>query len=102
MARDPHLATGDGSAPPPASIGGKINLDGSKGDLWVKVIPLRGSGGGEARVSPSGYFLVSGLERTTYVVVVMQREIVLHHQVVKSYPVGTDTSKLSINIRQPR
>jgi hypothetical protein len=86
----------------PASIGGKINLDGSKGDVWVKVIPLRGDGGGEARVSRSGYFMVSGLELSTYVVVVIQGEVVLHHQVVKTYPVGTDTSKLSINIRQPR
>jgi hypothetical protein len=63
---------------------------------------VRGTGGGEARVSDSGYFLISGLEYSTYLVIVMRGESVLHQQVIWSYPVGTDTSKLLIDVTQMR
>jgi hypothetical protein len=89
-----------GCPTPPASIGGRIKSEGGTADLWVKIIPVRGIGGGEARVSPSGYFLVSGLEHSTFLVLVMRGESVVHQQLVKTYPVGTDTSRLSIELRQ--
>ena len=87
-----------GCAPAPATIGGKITVDGSASDVWVKVVPLRGTGGGEARVSPLGYFVVSGLAHSTYLLLVTRGESVLHHQIVKTYPMGKDTSQLSIHL----
>jgi hypothetical protein len=90
-----------GCAPPPAWIGGTVKRDGT-GELWIKAIPVRGAGGGEALVSEPGYFLISGLEHTAYILLVMQGETVLHQQVVRTYPAGTDTSKLMIDLRGRR
>ena len=82
-----------------ASIGGKIRFDASRGDVWVKVTPLRGTGGGEAHVSRTGAFTVAGLQTGTYVVLVLQGDLVAHHQIVR---MRTDPTELNIEIRQPR
>jgi len=74
----------------------------NRGELWVKAVAVRGIDGGEARVSGSGYFLISGLEYSTYVVMVMQGESVLHEQVVKTYPIGSSSSKLEIELTAKR
>lgn len=84
---------------PPRSIGGRI-IPRGEGDVWVKVTPLRGTGGGEAPVGPSGDFLVSGLDFTSYVVLVARGEDILHHQVVN--PIDTDTSRLVIRLGKQR
>jgi len=90
-----------GCPPPPAEIGGLVKHD-NRGELWVKAVAVRGIDGGEARVSGSGYFLISGLEYSTYVVMVMQGESVLHEQVVKTYPIGSSSSKLEIELTAKR
>ena len=88
-----------GCPPPPADIGGRVERNGDRRELWVKAIAVNGIDGGETRVGESGYFLASGLEYSTYLVVVMQGEEVLHQQVVKTYPVGKRSSfNLSINL----
>ncbi|MGJ5820788.1 hypothetical protein [Paludibaculum fermentans] len=80
-----------------ADIGGRVVRDGRQGELWVKVVPLRGVGGGEARVAETGHFLISGLNHTTYLLTVMQDETVLHQQVVKTFPdEGKRAAKLVI------
>jgi len=63
-----------GCPPPPAEIGGRIKSGSTTKELWVKATPVRGIGGGEARVSNAGFFLISGLEYSTYIVAVLQRE----------------------------
>jgi hypothetical protein len=75
---------------PPAEIAGRVRRSNSAGELWVKAIPVRGVGGNEARVNSAGYFLISGLEYTSYLVAVMQGETALHQQLVKTYPVGSN------------
>jgi hypothetical protein len=40
-------------------------------NVWVKIAPVRGSGGMEAEVSPVGVFEVSGLDSGQYLIVVM-------------------------------
>ncbi len=40
-----------GCPPPFADIGGRIARGSGTGELWVKAIPIRGIGGGEARVT---------------------------------------------------
>ena len=52
------------------------------GGLWVKVIPAYGSGGLEAPMGPSGFFLASGLESGQYLVVVMDGVAPIHSEVV--------------------
>jgi hypothetical protein len=84
---------------PPADISGRIKGADEAGELWVKAVPLRGVGGGEALVSPSGYFLIAGLEYTDYLVFVLQGDKILHQEVVKTYPIGqSNASKLAIDI----
>lgn len=87
-----------GCPQPPATISGQIQRLGAKGELWVKAIPVRGTGGSEARANKSGDFVIGGLEHSSYLVVVMQDELVLHQQVVKTYPVDS-ALKLSIDLR---
>ncbi len=93
-----ELVVGEECGSRPASIGGTIKVDRS-GELWVKAIPVRGTGDIESRVRDSGHFLISGLESSAYVLVVIQRATVLHHQVVQM-PVRDDILNVSIDLRK--
>jgi hypothetical protein len=84
-----------GCPDPLAAIGGHIQRNGHDEELWVKAISVRGTGGGEARVSHFGYFLISGLEHSTYLVLVMEREKVLHQRVLTA---GIHASQLTIDL----
>jgi hypothetical protein len=67
-----ELAIGTLGCPdPPASIGGRITWQGPKSELWVKAVPVRGTGGTETLVSNQGHFVISGLKRSTYLLIVM-------------------------------
>ena len=87
-----------GCPDPPAEIGGRVKSDSTTKELWVKAIPVRGIGGGESRISNAGFFLVSGLDYSTYIVMVMDGQTILHQEIVKTYPVGTPSSKLEIDV----
>jgi hypothetical protein len=50
--------------------------------LWVKVIPVHGSGGMEAPINSSGYFVASGLDRGQYLIVVMDGSTAVHSETV--------------------
>jgi hypothetical protein len=51
--------------------------------LWVKVVPVHGSGGMEAPIdSNSGYFVASGLDRGQYLIVVMEGSTPVHSETV--------------------
>ena len=52
----------------------------------MKDTPIRGVGGGEARVANGGNFLISGLDYSAYIVAVMDGESILQQQIVKTYP----------------
>jgi hypothetical protein len=95
-----ELAVGSIGCPdPPRQIGGRIRRNDTSGELWVKAVPIRGVVGGEGRVDNSGYFLISGLEVSTYLVIVMHGETVLHQEVVKTFPVGSSrSSELDIDL----
>jgi len=88
--------------PPPAEIGGRIKRSDTTKELWVKATPVRGIGGGEARVASGGYFLISGLDDSAYIVAVMDGESILHQQIVKTYPVGSGSTKLDIDLSQAK
>jgi hypothetical protein len=86
---------------PPVDIGGLIVGTAGRGELWVKAVPLRGVGGGEARVANTGHFLISGLNHTTYLLTVLEEQTVLHQQVVKTFPNGpSGANKLVITLDQ--
>jgi hypothetical protein len=65
-----------------ASIAGKATGGRVAGSLWVKVIPVHGSGGLEAPINPSGYFVASGLDRGQYLIVVMDGSTPIHSETV--------------------
>ncbi len=50
--------------------------------LWVKVIPVHGSGGMEAPINAGGYFVASGLDRGQYLIVVMDGSTPVHSETV--------------------
>ena len=86
-----------GCPPPPAEIGGRIERSDTTKELWAKATPVRGVGGGEVRVENGGYFLISGLDYSAYIVAVMDGESILRQQIVKTYPVGSST-KVDIDL----
>ncbi len=65
-------------------------------DLWVKAIPLRGEGSREAPVSADGTFSIAGLEISDYILLVNDRDRVLHHQTT------SPNSKLRIDLSHTR
>lgn len=91
-----ELVVGEECPVPPARISGRILRKEAGGELWVKAMLVRGIGGSEAHVSKSGDFLIGGLEKSSYLVVVMQGEVVLHQEVVHTIP---GWPRLSIDLR---
>jgi hypothetical protein len=90
-----------GCPPPPAEIGGRVTRRGVTGQLWVKAVAVRGMGGGEARVAETGHFLIGGLGRSTYVLMVMAGDEVVHQEVVRAVGGGTEkTGPMVIALRQ--
>jgi len=85
---------------PPAEIRGRVKRNGAERDLWVKAIPVRGAGGSESRVTKSGYFLIAGLKASTYIVLVMDGEQVVHQQVVQ--PLSGESATLAIDLQERR
>ena len=65
-----------------STIAGKATGAKVAGGLWVKVIPVHGSGGMEAPVNADGYFAASGLDRGQYLVVVMDGSTPVHSETV--------------------
>jgi hypothetical protein len=47
-------------------------------ELWVKLVPLRGVGGSEARVGRDGSFLVGGLEDGQYLLLIVDGTAIVH------------------------
>lgn len=47
-------------------------------ELWVKLVPLQGVGGAEARVSEDGSFLLKGLDDGQYLLLVVDGKAVIH------------------------
>lgn len=85
----------------PAEIGGRVLRHGNNEELWVKAIPIKGAIGSEARVGKRGHFLISGLEESTYVVLLLRGETVLHQQVVRTYSAELGASRdLKIDLRE--
>jgi hypothetical protein len=47
-------------------------------ELWVKIVPLRGVGGAEARVNRDGSFLAAGLDDGQYLLLVVDGKAIVH------------------------
>ena len=65
-------------------------------ELWIKAVPVRGTGGGEARVGRYGNFLIGGLDPGTYVLLVMEGSRVLRSTVVET---GEKVVAIDLNTR---
>jgi hypothetical protein len=80
-----ELNIGGMSCPPdPSTISGRISGIPSGSEVWVKTVPLRGTGGVETRATSRGYFLLAGLEPTDYIVLVLVNDNVLAQRVVST------------------
>jgi hypothetical protein len=79
-----------------AEIGGHVQPVPRDRELWVKLVPLRGIGGAEVRVSRDGSFLASGLDDGQYLLLVVDGRAVVHTEsldVPSSTRVTVDLSK---------
>ena len=65
-----------------STIAGRATGAKAADGLWVKVIPVRGSGGMDAPINSSGYFVASGLDRGQYLIVVMDGSRPVHSETV--------------------
>ena len=59
-------------------VRGSIHRAPTDHELWVKLVPLRGVGGTEARVSQDGSFLAGGLDEGQYLLLVVDGEAIVH------------------------
>jgi hypothetical protein len=66
-----------------AEIGGSLQPAPGNREFWVKVVPVRGSGGAEAHVSPKGAFLISGLDDGDYFLLVLDGPAIVHTRSVR-------------------
>lgn len=59
-------------------------------ELWVKIVPVLGSGGGEVRVSRTGTFQLEGLEEGDYLVLVLDGKSIIYTSTVGNRFVNID------------
>ena len=65
----------------PPHLGGSIRPVSTDRDLWVKLIPLRGSGGRETK-APYGFFGFANVDAGQHLLIVMEGESVRHIRVL--------------------
>ena len=66
-------------------IMGSIRNVNPNSEAWVKLVPVRGTGGAEAPVGRNGAFLLSGLHDGPYVLIVMEGSTVVHTRTVEAF-----------------
>jgi len=66
----------------PRSVHGTIKLVPPGHELFVKIVPVLGTGGGESRVGPGGEFLIDGLEFGNYLLIVLDGNKAVHTETV--------------------
>ena len=79
-----------------AELGGSVQPAPRDRELWVKLVPVFGSGGAEARVSQDGAFLVSGLDDGNYLLLVLDRTTVVHTETLQIRA----SRRVRVNLRQ--
>jgi hypothetical protein len=57
-------------------------------NIWIKAVPLRGGGEVETRLTKRSEYLLTGLEYSDYLVLVMRGDEILTHKIVKTYGDG--------------
>jgi hypothetical protein len=65
-------------------------------ELWIKLVPVRGTGGADVRVARNGTFLASGLDDGHYLLLVVDGTTILHTQTVEAprrIPVAIDLAR---------
>jgi hypothetical protein len=78
----------------PESIHGRVKSLATGHELFVKVVPVLGTGGGESRVGPDGDFLIAGLEFGNYLLIVLDGLKAIHTETV----VANDNKSLVIQL----
>jgi hypothetical protein len=69
-------------------------------DLWVKLVPLRGVGGAEIRITQDGSFLAGGIDEGEYLFLVVAGKAIVHSSslvVPQSSPLDVDLAKNCLN-----
>jgi len=59
-------------------IRGTLRHASANRELWVKLVPLQGVGGAEARVGQDGSFLAGGLDGGQYLLLVLDGKAIVH------------------------
>jgi hypothetical protein len=79
-----------------AEVRGKVHPAPQDRELWVKLVPLRGVGGAEVRISQDGSFLAGGLDGGQYLLLVVDGEVIVHTAslvIPRSSPLDVDLAK---------
>jgi hypothetical protein len=80
-----------------AEIAGSIDPAPLDRELWVKLVPVLGSGGAEARVSRHGIFLVSGLDAGDYLLLVLDGKTIVHTETCQI----AGSRRISVSLSKP-
>lgn len=65
-----------------STVAGRVTGAKVADGLWVKVIPVHGTGGMETPINADGYFVASGLDRGQYLIVVMGGSTPVHSETI--------------------
>jgi hypothetical protein len=66
--------------------------------IALKAVPVQGIGGFETRAGENGFFLISGLESSTNVVLVLDGDRILHSRTVKTFGDHSDVTRIVIDL----
>jgi hypothetical protein len=66
-----------------ATVRGTVSPAPRGREIWVKLVPVVGSGGGETKIGADGTFLVSGLDDGDYFLLVVDGKRILHSRVLE-------------------
>lgn len=80
-----------------AEIAGSIHPAPIDRELWVKLVPVLGSGGAEARASRHGFFLVSGLDAGDYFLLVLNGKTIVHTETCQI----PGSQRISVKLGEP-
>ena len=80
-----------------ARVDGLIRPAPGPRELWVKLVPVLGSGGSEVRVGQNGTFLIGGLDDGDYLLLVLDGMSIIHTGTVQA---AGESKRVNVDLGQ--
>jgi hypothetical protein len=80
-----------------ATVVGTAKLPPGTGKLWIKAVPVVGTGGSEAPIAADGTFRIAGLDDGNYLLLVLDGSTILH---TETLPKVSGNRPVALDLRQ--